>query len=116
MLRSAGNQIECAFGRLIARFLGRKVGLKFESIPTVVYFCFVQHNYCENKYCGLNENEVRLQIQHLLDDENENPNVPNRVNSHDNCEGEFVCSVLTEKLHIICQITTMNKICGHYLL
>ena len=57
MLRSARNQIECAFGRLKAwwGFLSRKVDPKFESIPTVVYSCFVLHNYCEqNKDSGFN--------------------------------------------------------------
>ncbi len=99
MLRSARNQIECAFGRLKARwgFLRRKVDLKFESIPTVVYSCFVLHNYCErNKDCGLDEDEVQFQIKRHLEDENDVPNVPDQVYSHNNSEGELVRSVLTE--------------------
>jgi hypothetical protein len=49
LLRSARNPIECAFGRLKARWsiLTRSIDLKLESIPTVVYSCFVLHNYCE---------------------------------------------------------------------
>ncbi len=99
MLRSARNQIECAFGRLKARwgFLRRKVDLKFESIPTVVYSCFVLHNYCErNKDCGLGEDEVQFQIKRHLEDENDVTNVPDQVYSHNNSEGERVRSVLTE--------------------
>ena len=99
MLRSARNQIECAFGRLKAPwgFLSRKVDLKFESIPTVVYSCFVLHNYCEqNKDSGLDEDEVQFQIKRHLEEENKLPNVPDHVYSHNNIEGELVRSVLTE--------------------
>ena len=44
ILRSARNPIECAFGRLKARWriLTRKMDLKLETIP-VVMFCFAQH-------------------------------------------------------------------------
>lgn len=66
MLRSARNPIECAFGRLKARwgFLSRKVDLKFDSIPTVIYSCFVLHNYCErNKGDLLDQDEIHFQMQ-----------------------------------------------------
>ena len=51
MLRSARNQVECAFGRLKVRwgFLTRKVDLKLEMVPTVTYSCFVLHSYRESK-------------------------------------------------------------------
>ena len=51
MLRSARNQIECAFGRLKARwriFL-RPMDLKFEDIPDIILACFVLHNFCEER-------------------------------------------------------------------
>ena len=49
LLRSARNPIECAFGRLKARWavLTKKVDLKLEKVPILVYACFVLHNYCE---------------------------------------------------------------------
>lgn len=99
MLRSARNQIERAFGRLKARwgFLSRKVDQKFESIPTVVYSCFVLHNYCEqNKDSGLDEDEVQFQTKRHVEEENKVPNVPDQVYSHNNAEGELVRSILTE--------------------
>jgi hypothetical protein len=99
MLRSARNQVECAFGRLKARwgFLSRKVDLKFESIPTVVYSCFILHNYCErNKDCGLDEEAVQHQIEQHQQEEEEQPNIPDQVYSKNNSEGELVRSVLTE--------------------
>ena len=49
MFRSARNQIECAFGRLKARWaiLTPRLDLRLEMVPTVVYACFVLHNKCE---------------------------------------------------------------------
>ena len=49
LLRSARNPIECAFGRLKARWavLTKKIDFKLEKVPIVVYACFVLHNYCE---------------------------------------------------------------------
>ena len=48
-LRSARNQIECALGRLKARWriLTRPIDLGIKYVPTVVYSCFVLRNYCE---------------------------------------------------------------------
>ena len=48
-LRSVRNQIECAFGRLKARWriLNRPIDLGIDYVPTIVYSCFVLHNYCE---------------------------------------------------------------------
>ena len=50
ILRSARNPIKCAFGRLIARWgiLTRNMGLKLETIPVVIYACFVLHNTCKD--------------------------------------------------------------------
>ena len=69
---SARNPIECAFGRLKARwrFLTRKIDRKLEEIPTVIYAYFVLHNYCEKTQCvGSNEGEgevVRTNLTGLI--------------------------------------------------
>lgn len=41
--------IECAFGRLKARFasLKRPMDINLRDLPTVIYACFVLNNYCE---------------------------------------------------------------------
>ena len=41
--------IECAFGRLKARFgaLKRAMDINMDELPFVVYACFVLHNFCE---------------------------------------------------------------------
>ena len=51
MLRPARNQIECAFGRLKARWriLLRPMDLKLEDIPDIILACFVLHNFCEER-------------------------------------------------------------------
>ena len=46
MLRSARNQIECAFGRLKARW---RILLRLEDIPDIILACFVLHNFCEER-------------------------------------------------------------------
>ena len=41
--------IECAFGRLKARFaaLRRPMDINLVDLPHVIYSCFVLHNFCE---------------------------------------------------------------------
>lgn len=60
-LRSVRNQIECAFGRLKARWriLNRPMDIDIEFVPTVVYACCVLHNYCESIAAPLNPDILR---------------------------------------------------------
>ena len=48
---SACIPIENLFGRLKVRFrcLQRAKDVKLDTLPQVIYSCFVLHNYCENK-------------------------------------------------------------------
>lgn len=48
-LCSARNVIECAFGRLKARFgaLRRAMDINILELPYVIYTCFILHNFCE---------------------------------------------------------------------
>lgn len=57
MLRSARNPVECAFGRLKARWsiLTRKIDLQIKAIPIVMYACFVLHNFCEKNNSYIDE-------------------------------------------------------------
>jgi len=50
MLRSARNQIECAFGRLKGRWriLLRPMDIPTERLPIIIFSCFVLHNFCES--------------------------------------------------------------------
>ena len=48
MLRSTRNQIECAFGRLKARWriLMRPIDIDIQHVPSLIHTCFILHNYC----------------------------------------------------------------------
>lgn len=50
-LCSARYIIECAFGRLKARFgaLRRAMDINIDELPYVIYACFILHNFCEKK-------------------------------------------------------------------
>ena len=59
-LCSARNIIECAFGRLKARFgsLKRAMDINLDELPSVIYACFVLHNFCELNNESINEETV----------------------------------------------------------
>ena len=48
-LSSARMVIECAFGRLKARFgcLRRDMDINLDDLPYVIHACFILHNVCE---------------------------------------------------------------------
>lgn len=100
MLRSARNQVECAFGRLKVQwgFLARKVDLKFEMVPTVAYTCFILHNYCESKGNCLDGDKVEAQMLRHRREEESMPNTADPVYLCLTSEGEYVRSVL-KKVH-----------------
>ena len=61
-LCSARNVIECAFGRLKARFgcLRRVMDINLDELPGVIYACFILHNYCDLNKESINEETVRI--------------------------------------------------------
>ena len=63
-LRSVRNQIECAFGRLKARWriLNRSVDLDLRLTIEMIYTCFVLHNFCELNNVEINNEAVQAQI------------------------------------------------------
>ena len=86
MLRSARNQVECAFDSLKARwgFLRRRIDLKIETILKVIYTCFVFHKFYESfSDYQLDEPEVQAQIvRHQLEIDKPDP-----VYSRDDASG-----------------------------
>ena len=48
-LSSARMVVECAFGRLKARFgcLRREMDINLDDLPAVIHTCFILHNFCE---------------------------------------------------------------------
>ena len=61
-LSSARMVIECAFGRLKARFgcLRRNMDIRLEEFPVMIHSCFILHNFCESKNEPLNQHRVTV--------------------------------------------------------
>ena len=92
-LRTVRNQIECAFGRLKARWriLNRPMDLSIEHIPTVVYACFILHNYCELRKCNLGNDRAMEEVSFEKNHQNCSHHTGrNRLNSYDSERGKIV--------------------------
>ena len=100
MLRAARNQVECAFGRLKARwaFLTKTVDLKLEPVPTIIYACFVLHNVCEQNKVTVDDKSLKEQISLMKQNEQQFKNNPDPVYSYNEGEGEIVRSSLLKIL------------------
>ena len=61
-LSSARMVIECAFGRLKARFgcLRRNMDITLEEFPLVIHSRFILHNFYESKNEPLNQHRVAV--------------------------------------------------------
>ena len=96
LLRSARNPIECAYGRLKARWqvLAKKIDFKLDKIPTIIHACFILHNFCERHNVYVDEDQVKIQIE--LSKQNENKNTPDPIFSCNDGEGEVIRNTLTE--------------------
>lgn len=89
--------IECAFGRLKARFaaLRRPMDINLQDLPHVIYACFVLHNFCEENKETVAEHSVMGTTQ--CDDDWQPP--IQRKNYIIDCnEGKGVRRVLTKYL------------------
>ena len=96
-LCSARNVIECAFGRLKSRFsaLRREMDINLHDLPTVIYACFVLHNFCEINKESVCEDQVRL----VMEEQQRSQPTTQRttVQSNEN-EGKRARRVLTKYL------------------
>ena len=102
MLQSARNPIECAFGRLKARWsiLTRKMDLQLHTIPKVVHACFVLHSFCEQHTSSIDEEAVKSQIQRNRLEEETYKNLPDPIYSNTASEGESIRKTLVEYMEI----------------
>ena len=101
-LRSARNKIECAFGRLKARWRisNRVADVDLNLVTTLVYACFVLHNFCEINNCDLNNEVVNKQIG----DERQTQRCGHhekldKLYSYSSARGRKVREVLSDYLH-----------------
>lgn len=91
--------IECAFGRLKARFgaLRKAMDINLNDLPSVIFACFVLHNYCEACNETVEDCVVREAIQ--FDREFQPARENNRYRTDCNeAEGKRVRRVLTKFL------------------
>ena len=95
-LCSARNVIECAFGRLKARFgcLKRAMDINSDDLPFVIYACFVLHNYCELNNESINKETIRMTINY--DHDFQPLSAPNRYTSSNETEGKRI-----RRIHVL---------------
>ena len=95
-LCSARFVIECAFGRLKARFgiLRRPMDINLADLPNVIYACFVLHNFCEVNNDSINEEMIQSAISY---DRQFQPHATpsGRIISSNETEGKKVRWILT---------------------
>ena len=94
-LCSARFVIECAFGRLKARFgiLRRPVDINLYDMPCVIYACFVLHNFCEINKDSVNDETVQSVMSY--DSQFQPKTISSRTTANDN-EGKKVRRILTK--------------------
>lgn len=68
-LSSARMVVECAFGRLKARFgiLRRPLDVSLTNIPTTILACFILHNFCEMHDETIADDVARSQMAYERD-------------------------------------------------
>ena len=94
MLRSARNPIECAFGRLKARWriLNKRIDMGLIYVPSIVYACFVLHNICEIRGINVDDDAVAHQVAY---DRLQPQRAPDRLYSFNTAEGTHVRNIIT---------------------
>ena len=94
MLRSARNPIECAFGRLKARWqiLNKIIEMGLVFVLCFIYACFVLHNFCELQDMNIDDDAVARQV---AQDRLQPENAPDRLYSLNTAEGAHVRNIMT---------------------
>lgn len=69
--------------------------LNLETIPVVIYGCFILHNICEKNNSYIDKVLVKLQIESIKDNEKTYHNFPDPVFLYDKDEGEVARKILT---------------------
>ena len=100
-LRSARNQIGCAFGRLKARWriLNRPIDVDLDFAVTLIYSCFILHNFCER--CKEDVHNVLLRTAMLNEQRCQNCQHDNQfyqLYSYNSVRGKLVRDTVAEYL------------------
>ena len=93
-LCSARNVIECAFGCLKARFaaLKRDMDINLTDLPSVIYSCFVLHNFCEEN----KESVCEELVMTVVSEEQRSQPTGESATTSNECEGKRARRVLTK--------------------
>ena len=67
-----------------------------EKIPTIIYACFVLHNFCERYSVYINEEQVKIQLGLLKTNETQFKNLDDPIFSCAEGEGEAIRKALTD--------------------
>ena len=71
------------------------VDLKLETVPIVVYCCFIRHDICEmRRNCEVDDQEIQTQIQRHKRNEEKTPNRPDPLYSYIDSEGKKIREVI----------------------
>ncbi|XP_057290960.1 putative nuclease HARBI1 [Hydractinia symbiolongicarpus] len=101
-LRRARNQIECAFGRLKARWriLNRCLDVELDFAMNIIYSCFVLHNYCEINKVDVHPDLLQVQMMNEERCQNcEHHNQVYRLYTYNSHRGKAVRDSVMEYLH-----------------
>lgn len=96
-LSSCRMVIECAFGRLKGRFraLQRPMDINLGDLPTVIYACFILHNFCEMHNELISPEDVDLVQKY---DKEFQPTCEPLPNSHNMTYAKRIRQILTQYL------------------
>ena len=72
----------------------QKMNLKLSNVPTVIYVCFVLHNFCEYPNTYVDEDLIKLQIEVAKRNNEGIDNVPDPIYTCNISEGEVVRRML----------------------
>ena len=101
-LRKVRNQIECAFGRLKSRWriLNRSVDVDLDTAISLMYSCFVLHNFCEMHKEDLNKDLVKTTILDERRCQNcKHHNQIDKLYSYNSARGKQIRQTITEFLN-----------------
>ena len=74
----------------------KKMNFKIEKIPTVIYACFVLHNFCERHSVYINEEQVKTHLELLKTNETQFKKSADPIFSCIEDEGEVIRKGFTD--------------------
>ena len=67
-----------------------------EEMPTIIYACFVLHNFCEKQNAYIDQDVVNSQVEVIKRNEAQFKNIPDPTYSYNEDEGNVIRKILTD--------------------